>query len=511
MDSYSPTAEHASQLTGREHGELGRELRLVRVGLVVAVLTVALVRFWLHPATASPLSPLILLLLIAWSLLIAIIVVWDSRGVEAARFVSVRFALFAAEVVLLTAIAHFLGGAGWLAILLLVFPTIEWNLFFSGAKGIAGSAVATLSGTALVALEALGWIGHDSFLAVGGAIYREPAYVLAVLVVSALVLIGLSAHVAGYIEILRRKPREMEVVTFQYQRVTDDLRRSHAELESAYAMLRTLQAELVQSARMASLVTLVAGLAHEINTPLGAIVSNRDLLERGLQKLSTALASESPDPGDLEKARQLVDTMSSTLGPDQTAVQRIDALVRSLRNFGRLDEAEVKIVDLHEGLESTLSLLGAELEDRISVVRDYAELPAVECYPRQINQVFMNLLLNSSQAIKPPGTITIRTYVGNEGDGEVAVEIADTGIGIAPQNLRRIFEMGFTTKKARVGMGMGLLISQQIAERHGGRIEVESAVGQGSRFTLFIPLKLPRATERADSLSSGLAAPDRGA
>ena len=166
-------------------------------------------------------------------------------------------------------------------------------------------------------------------------------------------------------------------------------------------------------------------------------------------------------------------------------------LVESLRTFGRPDRAEVDRVDIHEGLEGTLAVLGHELKN-ITVERDYAELPLVECYPNRINQVFMNLLYNAAQAMPAGGTLSLRT---TNDDEVVSVEGTDDGCGIAPEALGRIFEPGFTTKGGRVGMGLGVAISQRIIDHHGGEISIQSLLGQGSTFLVRLPVRLPETLE----------------
>jgi signal transduction histidine kinase len=150
-----------------------------------------------------------------------------------------------------------------------------------------------------------------------------------------------------------------------------------------------------------------------------------------------------------------------------------------------LDEAELKTADLHEGLESTLTLVHHELKNRVQVVKEYGDIPSISCHPNQINQVFMNLLVNASQAVRGEGTITIKTF--RDGD-TVNVQISDTGAGIPPENLSRIFDPGFTTKGVGVGTGLGLSICFKIAQDHGGRIDVESTAGEGSTFTVRLPI-----------------------
>lgn len=244
-------------------------------------------------------------------------------------------------------------------------------------------------------------------------------------------------------------------------------------------------AEAVHAASLAALGPLVAGVAHELNTPLGALHSNHDVLHRALAKLTDILADERVDETELAEVRRIVRAVGEVTRVNDLAIERMLQIVGSLRTFGRLDAAERDRVDLHDGLESTLALLRHEMGERVRVVRDYGELPPVECHPHQLNQLFMNLLLNATHAIQGPGTVTVRTR--RAGD-EVEVEVEDTGAGIAPELLERIFRPGFTTKGSRVGMGLGLAICRRIAEQHQGRIRVRSEPGRGSTFTLSLPV-----------------------
>jgi two-component system, NtrC family, sensor kinase len=301
---------------------------------------------------------------------------------------------------------------------------------------------------------------------------------------------------------LRRRVRELETENRELQAENQELRAApaelraaHDELRRAFEELRQAQAELVNSARLASLGTLVAGVAHELNTPLGAIHSNRDVLQRALKRLAAILEDEVVEPSELDELRRVVRAIGGVMEIDGLAVERMVQLVTNLRNFGRLDAAEIDFVDLHSGLESTLALLRHQLGERITVQREYGELPRVQCYPTQINQLFMNLLLNAVQAIPDHGTITVRTYPA---DGAAAVEISDTGVGIPPENLERIFEPGFSTKGSRVSMGLGLLICRTIVDRHRGRLSVKSQPGDGTTFTVVLPTRLMTAST-ADS------------
>lgn len=244
-------------------------------------------------------------------------------------------------------------------------------------------------------------------------------------------------------------------------------------------------AEAVTQARLATLGMLVAGLAHEINTPLGAINSNHDVLRRALERLQGILADEVVEPHELDEVRRIVRAVDSILHVNDLAVERMTGLVGSLRSFGRVDRADLDYADLHEGIDSTLAILAHELR-HVRVVRKYGTLPRVRCLPQQINQVLMNLLLNSAQATPEGGTIEIATRAG---DTSVYIDLSDTGAGIKAAHLERIFEPGFTTKGGRVGMGLGLLITRQIVERHGGAIAVSSEPGVGTSFTITLPVE----------------------
>lgn len=280
-----------------------------------------------------------------------------------------------------------------------------------------------------------------------------------------------------------------------------DLRRRREELESAYSELRFEQADLVNSARLATLGSLVAGIAHELDTPLGALHSDHDTLRRALERLQDILADERVDESELEEVRRIVRAVDGVHESSELAIDRMVSLVKSLRAFGRPDGSERDVVDLHGALDDTLELVDHRLGEGVEVERDYGDLPEVECFPAQLNQVFMNLLLNASQAIEGEGTIRVRTRGGAD---RVRVEVRDDGVGIPQENLERIFEPGFSTRGARVGMGLGLLITRQVVERHDGEIRVESELGEGSAFTVELPVRLPdEGGERVDRGGEG--------
>ncbi|MBF0431165.1 MAG: response regulator [Fibrobacteria bacterium] len=258
------------------------------------------------------------------------------------------------------------------------------------------------------------------------------------------------------------------------------------KVEEARRNLLEAQSQLVQSEKMASLGSLVAGVAHEINNPVGAVNSSADVAKRGMEKVRGIL--ETIESLDELKENGSIQKLLNVVGNSQNVISegcsRISEIVKSLKNFSRIDEAENQDADIHEGLESTLTLVHHQFKRRIEVVRDYGELPLVNCYPNQLNQVFMNLLVNASQAIKDKGKVTIKTRVESE---NIVVRISDNGKGIPAGNIENIFDPGFTTKGVGVGTGLGLSICYNIIEKHKGKISVQSKPGE-TVFKIEIPL-----------------------
>ena len=205
------------------------------------------------------------------------------------------------------------------------------------------------------------------------------------------------------------------------------------ELDAVKEKLEMAEAALVQSEKMASLGHLVAGVAHEINTPVGSIHSNSDLMVRALEKLRKIL-DDAPELSGQKELSRILDALENIGRVNQTACQRIVSIVRSLKSFARLEEPECREADLHEEIESSLTLVNHELKNRIEVERNYGELPRVECFPNHLNQVFMNLLVNASQAIEGKGRIRISTRA--EADSVVLV-FEDSGSGIRPRERRQ--------------------------------------------------------------------------
>jgi signal transduction histidine kinase len=267
--------------------------------------------------------------------------------------------------------------------------------------------------------------------------------------------------------------------------------KASADGASAYLFMIDLtaqedaKAQLIQSEKMASLGLLVAGLAHEINTPLGAIHSNNDTITRSLDKISQLLIGEQLlSSEDKRRVEQLVQILRDVCQTTSLATDRLISIVGSLKNFARIDEADFKKADIHEGIDSTLTIVQHQLKGRIEVEKHFGDLPPVECHPNRLNQVFVNLLINAAQAIPDRGTITISTAC--KGDA-VTISISDTGTGIDPEDLSKIFDPGFTTKGVGVGTGLGLSICYKIIEEHNGKIDVESD-NQGTTFRITLPV-----------------------
>ena len=283
------------------------------------------------------------------------------------------------------------------------------------------------------------------------------------------------------------------------ERDRNDLEKRNVELASQRAELLRLQAQLVHSEKMASLGQLAGGVAHELNNPVGFLYSNMESLVEyttGLKRLLDVYDCQPLTPesrSQVETLKQevgyenLLSDLASTIADCEEGARRIRDIVMNLRTFSRLDEAEVKKVDIHAGIDATVRLLSQYYSsNHITLKREYGDLPLVDCYAGQLNQVWMNLLTNAAQAIgRGPGEVRIATDMK---DQLVAVTISDTGTGIEPEHLKKIFDPFFTTKPVGEGTGLGLSITYGIIERHGGAIKVESAPGRGTTFVTLIPL-----------------------
>jgi two-component system NtrC family sensor kinase len=491
----------APQDSAAGDGALHRPIR-ARFAVVLWAMALGLVFLF---ALGLPLTYHFFVLAWGWFAIAAGVFRWLAEREGSAFFFSARFFLFGFEVVVAAWVAHYFGASSWLATLFLLLPAIEWNMLYPGAWGLAGSFLAVLATGALILGEALGFVPSSTLFPAIEPGYAQPTYGFGAFLLSASIIVGLSTVVSRYAEAGRRKSRELTDANERLREMSTDVTRSHADLEAAYEQLRNAQAELVGSAKLATLGNLIAGVAHEINTPLGALHSNHYTIARALARLQEILEDEVVDEDELEDVRRIVKAIDGVTSTNNMAVDRMVKLVDSLRTFGRVDRSEIDYADLHEGLESTLAILSHEIRDRIDVIREYGDLPPVECYPNQIHQVFMNIIVNAIQAITDSGTITVRT---RHDEDEVVVEIQDTGVGMSEDTMARIFDPGFTTKGSRMGMGMGLLITNRIVDRHSGRLHVESEPGVGTTFSVRLPVRLPTEPGREREPSRRQPAPD---
>jgi signal transduction histidine kinase len=258
-----------------------------------------------------------------------------------------------------------------------------------------------------------------------------------------------------------------------------------ARVDERTRELRDTQAQLMQSEKMRSLGQLVAGVAHELNNPIGFVHANLQLLEGYIGRLVQAQL----EGGDVERPREAIGKL---LLRSREGTERVKKIVQDLRTFSRMDQAELADADLNQELRRTLGLIEPRFKDGIHIDADFGELPSVRCYPAQLNQVFMNLLMNACDALGPGGTVSVRTRPGN---GGVVLEFADDGPGIPPDVRERIFEPFFTTKPVGQGTGLGLSISHGIVERHGGKLTVDCPPEGGTVFRVELPLVAAPATE----------------
>ncbi|UCV04227.1 ATP-binding protein [Dechloromonas denitrificans] len=268
------------------------------------------------------------------------------------------------------------------------------------------------------------------------------------------------------------------------------LRRRWFDLAGKIEELEEAHGQLLQSEKMASVGQLAAGVAHEINNPVGFVNSNLGTLKKYSQQLLDLLeASRSGKASAADFAAAdlvyLKEDMADLLRESQEGLERVKKIVGDLKDFSRVDQAEWQDADLNAGIESTLNVVWHELKYKAEVKREYGELPPVPCIPAQINQVVMNLLTNAAHAIEERGTITVRSGCDERW---AWIEVADNGKGMTPAALRRIFEPFYTTKAVGKGTGLGLSLAYDIVRKHGGRIEVSSDPGAGSTFRVLLPL-----------------------
>ncbi|MFC1717401.1 ATP-binding protein [Candidatus Poribacteria bacterium] len=259
------------------------------------------------------------------------------------------------------------------------------------------------------------------------------------------------------------------------------------ELAESLQQLKETQDQLIVKEKMAALGGLVAGVAHEVNNPIGAVNSSTDILARCVNRIKTLIETSRSieDLRNDERLQRSMEALNANNKTIATASDRIARIAESLKNFARLDEAELQNADIHEGIDSALTLIDHEFGDKVSVIKEYGDIPSILCYPGELNQAFMHLLRNAGQSIEDKGTIRIATSVD---EGHIKISISDTGKGIPPENLSRIFDPGFTTQGGGIGIGTGLSMVYNIVHKHQGDIRVNSKVGEGTEFIISLPI-----------------------
>lgn len=298
----------------------------------------------------------------------------------------------------------------------------------------------------------------------------------------------------------RALQQHQEELERQVKERTEDLQRRNRELEDINRRLADTQLQLLQSEKMASIGQLAAGVAHEINNPLGFINANLSTLKEDVDDLfavidayrsASSLIAASPEiDRRIRATEQRVDLaflstdIRALIDQSLDGARRVKNIVQDLKDFSRVDCGEWTMTNIERGIDSTLNIVWNEIKYKAELIKEYAGLPEIECIAGQVNQVVMNLLINAAQAIDEQGTIIVRTGADHEW---AWIEIADTGRGIEPEHLTRIFDPFFTTKPVGVGTGLGLSLSYSIVKRHGGKLEVSSQPGKGTTFRMTIP------------------------
>lgn len=297
-----------------------------------------------------------------------------------------------------------------------------------------------------------------------------------------------------------RRALEHRSLLLNAKKYKADLERQNEELFRGKQQLERLQAQIIQNEKMASIGQLAAGIAHELNNPVGFVSGNLDLLDACVGDILKLLnyfdSCEMPvavRSGAEEIKREIryettISDLASIISDCRSGTNRVRDIVQNLRTFSRLDEAEFKKTNIHEGIESTVRILSRYFSGgNVELVRNYGQLPLVDAFAAQLNQIWMNLLVNAAQAVgDEPGTVEISTSADKD---FVFVSVSDTGSGIDPNDLNKIFDPFFTTKPVGEGTGLGLSIAFGIASRHGGRIEVESDARSGTTFHVILPIR----------------------
>lgn len=302
------------------------------------------------------------------------------------------------------------------------------------------------------------------------------------------------------------KIKELDELFIKFNQMTQKvhqreqaLKKSYDELSKANEELVLSESQLIQSEKMASIGVLAAGVAHEINNPIGYIKSNLTVFQDYLESINDycqeiAEQCTTQEQKDYQQAlankhdlQYILEDSGPLIENSIDGVEKVAEIVRNLKTFARAEEDVKTLTDINEGLNATINMVANELKYNCQLHIDLSPLPKIYAFPSKLNQVFMNLLINAGQSIADKGDIFIRTY---QDDNALVVEVKDTGTGISPENLPHIFTPFFTSKPVGEGTGLGLSISHSIIEQHSGKILINSTIGKGSCFSVYIPLAL---------------------
>ncbi|MDP8206723.1 MAG: ATP-binding protein [Candidatus Electryonea clarkiae] len=277
------------------------------------------------------------------------------------------------------------------------------------------------------------------------------------------------------------------IVNYQSDKVHELNINLERKVEERTHHLKETQSQLIQSEKMAALGHLVAGVAHEMNTPVGAVYSTQNTLALATEKLIRTLEDEHKIKiNESKKVSHILKVISDVSDVIRTSSERITSIVKRLKTFAQLDEADLQTVDFNECIENTLTLFQFHLKPGIKIRKEFDDLPAITCYPSKINQMCFQLLQNANTAIETTGEIVLRTEI--QGD-EINFSVSDDGRGIPSEDFKKIFDPGYTAWNLNVGTGLGLAICYQVSQYHKGHINVESEIENGSKFTFSFPFK----------------------
>lgn len=291
----------------------------------------------------------------------------------------------------------------------------------------------------------------------------------------------------------KRKAIELEKA-IRIKKANEALEEANEELKRINSELKNTQVQLVRSEKLASLGKLAAGLAHEMNNPMGALMSMQQTLMKAVQRLEHALSesmSDFPVPERINKTLSIMLQSNDVIG---TATKRVNDIVQKLKTFAHLDEAELQLSCINAEIEDTLAMMQHEFTPEVNVCKEYCELPRIKCYPAKLNQLFFQIFSNALSAIDSDGQISIKTM---EEDESIRIEISDNGIGILEEDLEKVFDPGFSRWNMDVGVGLGLPISYQIVKEHNGELEIQSANGEETKVTIILPKDLELKNQRA--------------